>query len=871
MVRCLYCVVITLVINFVLIRSAEAQVGVMRATRPVQSARFIEAPRYIQQELREAERAIEEDRMSDAVVRLGDLLQRDTTDTADEDLAGQDFFLPPTDGRSGRYTNSKLRRARKLVSQLPTSAIETYELRYGPLARKTLQEAATTRDWNAVRDVRRKYFHTTAGFEASWLLAQHEMYTGHPLAASLLLDDVVKLPRAVSYLGDSIQVLYAAALKLSGRSLAEAAMPTSGEVTINGKSVTLPTEVDVDEWIATRFSYGQTRAGGDITSYRMFGAQHGRNEISAGQMPLANARWQLETTSTPREARTLEKYAEELAASSKLPPPSLMPLRVGDQLLMRTTNYLFGVDYNTGKRVWNYPWYSTDEAFEDEQTPMMFSGQRGVNSLLSQRVWNDMPYGQMTSDGRRVFFVDNLNEVEAATFSPIMGLQGTRPSDNSTNTLVALDLPTEGKLLWRLGEGADESSSLSDAFFLGPPLPLDGRLYVMVEVAGDILLVCLDSVTGDEIWRQQLVAVETGSVDIDITRRVSGATPTYSDGVLICPTGAGAIVAVDLVDRMLRWGVSYSRRPIMQQMMGTRGGSIDPSLLMQRWHHGVAVVVDDAVFVTPTESDTLMSLDLLSGAKRFPDRDREDSRYMAGVRDGKILLVGSKRLIALDSKTGDEQWVTQEDLLAPGLQVVGRGVFGDNDYLVPTSANQLIRIALDDGKVLERRATQYPLGNLLAVDGEVISQGATSLSVAYGEASLEPLVNAMLKEDPTNFEALVRKAELLIQRDSRREALKLLQRARDVKSDSVEVRMLSVAAMLGLLREGAEDSEQLADQLESMIDRPSERVKFLSLRIRAALKNQEIEQATDRIIQLSALIAGDPLLNHSGEGAVDDV
>ena len=62
--------------------------------RPMtQSGRFIEAPRCIQQQIREAERSLEKNEESDAVVRLGDLLQRDPQDLGDSDLAGQDFFL----------------------------------------------------------------------------------------------------------------------------------------------------------------------------------------------------------------------------------------------------------------------------------------------------------------------------------------------------------------------------------------------------------------------------------------------------------------------------------------------------------------------------------------------------------------------------------------------------------------------------------------------------------------------------------------------------------------------------------------------------------------------------------------------------------
>ncbi len=79
------------------------------------------------------------------------------------------------------------------------------------------------------------------------------------------------------------------------------------------------------------------------------------------------------------------------------------------------------------------------------------------------------------------------------------------------------------------------------------------------------------------------------------------------------------------------------------------------------------------------------------------------------------------------------------------------------------------------------------------------SQGPTTLAVAFGEATLEPIVNRMLEEDPNDFEALVRKSELLIQRGQRDEALELLNRARAMEPDNDEVRMLSVEAMLGSL------------------------------------------------------------------------
>ncbi len=545
------------------------------------SGRFIEAPRSIQQQLREAERALEEKRYSDAVVRLGDLLAVENEDRDDADLAGQDFFLDIDDSRADGVpiNSSLLRAARQMIGTLSAEALETYELRYGPLARKLLAEAAQSRDWEQVREVRRKYFHTTAGFEASALLAQHEVYEGHPLAASILLDDVVSVPRAVNHLGRGIVLLHASASKLGGRVVAESSGKGGGEIVVGGTSEPFPGPNEISGWLAERVSVIDGFSGSDPLDYPVFGGGPSRNGTSAGQMPLTNLRWKLNTSASPLQERRVRKAAEELTTSGKLPPPSWTPLRVGNQLLMRTTERLVGVDYRTGKRIWTYPWQSSSETFDQDETSLdVISGEYDSSDLLSQRVWNDLPYGQVTSDGTRVFMLDDLREVEMASYNTgMLNLRGTRPADTRTNTLVALDLETEGKLLWLLGAGADKESGLTDAFFLGPPLPLDGRLYVMVEIAGDINVCCLDPATG-----QRTMAAAGRGRGIRRHRFRSNpprgcATPTYHEGLLICPTGAGAIVAIDLADRMLRWGVNYDRNMEMMRNVFGRGRTLEPT------------------------------------------------------------------------------------------------------------------------------------------------------------------------------------------------------------------------------------------------------------------------------------------------------
>ena len=799
-----------------------------------QPGRFIEAPRSVQQQLREAERALSQGEDTDAVVRLGDLLQRDPRSFDDADLVGQDFFSELDEGErpSHLVQESVLRKARAMIGDLSRAARETYELRYGPLANKLLSDAAATRDWETVGEVRRKYFHTKAGYRASYLLAQRELHRGRALAASILLDEVVTSPLAVEHLGEAVQQMHRDALRMSGRS-----------------------DSAIDESVYAEEEFVRR----DPEDYHMLGGRPDRNGLSSSQMPLSRLRWELRTTGRARQERTLAEIESDLAATGNLPPPSWIPLRVGDQLLMRMTDRLVGVDFRTGCRVWTWPWSEPDRSLSMASAQV----EEDPEELLSQRVWNDLPYGQVTSDGERVYLLDDLGAVESASYGPF---RGTRPADKQTNTLVALDLATEGKILWRCGAGANDGSDLAEAFFLGPPLPLDGKLYVMHELAGDINLSCLDPLTGVEQWRQQLVAVETGGIETDPIRRVAGAMPTFHQGLLICPTGAGALVALDLHDRMLRWGVSFSRnREMMNTINGSRG--LETTQLMKRWHTGTAIASGNSLIVTPVESDRLMVLDVLSGERRFAEKNRVQLRYVAGVRDGKFFAVGSKQVRAFDLNTGASEWTTPPDMLAAGQQIIGRGIFGENDYLLPTSTNQLIRISLDRGEVLERRHTKYPLGNLVAVGGEVIVQGPAKIAVARGQASLEPWVTEMLAKEPDHFQALVRKAELLIQEGRRRDALEWLARAREIDPLDDDVHLLSVSAMLGALRENLDAEGELVETLDRLIDQPTERAEFLSLRARGAIQSSDFVEAIEHLIELSAML---PRLTQS-EVAADQI
>ncbi|MCH1494339.1 MAG: PQQ-binding-like beta-propeller repeat protein [Rubripirellula sp.] len=861
--------------------------GLFRPMQNVPPGRFLDLPRSLQQTLREAEESIEQGQYSDAVLRLGELASGDYSQSTLGELEGQDFFLsrevslPP----ERPVATSFLKRVRFLLGTLPEEAIATYELRYGPLARKTLLEAAENRDWQGVGEVRRMFFHTLAGYEASFVLAQRAMLLGHPLEASLYLADLIPSDRAVSHLGDSVLCMYAAACASSNQELSPQGFLNRFDagpiqVQVGGNSYRFSSMEELSAWAKDRFSPKPSSATElpkeDVwvkqqEAFTLFGGDPSRNRAVGGQLPLSTERWRLSTTASPLQERTLRQDVEELRTSGRLPPPSWVPLKVGGQVLMRTTERLVGVDHRTGKRIWTYPWHLGDEVIQEEASPLdaMFQEQKRP-PLLSQRVWNDVPYGQVSSDGKQVYLLDQLGQLESVTMNAMLNMRGVRRVQSQYNTLVALDLEKQGKLRWRIGSQGDPGSALTDAFFLGPPLPIDGRLYVMAEIAGDICLCCLDPANGDELWRQQLVTVESGGVQTDPIRRVAGAMPTYHEGVLVCPTGAGAIVGVDLVDRTLRWGATVERNAEMYRTINGSGRGLEGAKLMQRWHNGAALVEGATVLVTPIESDRLYALDLRSGERLFAEKNRVHMMYVAGIQDGKFIVVGTHQIRAFDVNTGDAVWTTARDLVTVGQQISGLGVFGAFDYFVPTTTNEIIQVSLADGTVRQRRETQYPLGNLVAVDGELITQSPTSLAVAYGQSTLQPEVDQRLAEDPEDFTAMIRKSELLIQEGDLTAALEYLDRARKMRPEDDEVRTLSVAALLGQLRANQSMDSSLVDVLGSLIDRPRQRVELLGLQVRAAIATKDYENAINRLLELSSLVASDSLLDSSDLALADD-
>ena len=130
------------------------------------------------------------------------------------------------------------------------------------------------------------------------------------------------------------------------------------------------------------------------------------------------------------------------------------------------------------------------------------------------------------------------------------------------------------------------------------------------------------------------------------SRRTGGATPSFADGVLVCPTSAGAIVAVDATTRNLLWGYQYPRsQPAVN--LGAMRMQMYPieQHIGNHWADGTATIADGKVVATPVDSEYLYALNLINGEVQWKI-GRGANLYVATIHGGNVIVVGREQVSA---------------------------------------------------------------------------------------------------------------------------------------------------------------------------------------------------------------------------------
>lgn len=668
-------------------------------------------------------------------------------------LDGPDAFVPVRGAETeiARWTTLHAE-THRLLESLPAAGRESYEQTQGPRARELLLQANHPGDAQLLADVSRRYLHTKAGAEATRLLGVHHLDRGRHALAALSFERLFGLPDAQKL---PPSTLFPAALAFQ-----RAGDKARADQTWKQLRTTAPGGARLGDKLVSlaemQASLGKNRpAAREIkegAEWPFFRGDAARSAWSAAGDFASEPRWRHETAHETATRAWVQEAIKQQEVRGEPVLPNFFPIVAGGKVVYRSYRGIHAVDLVTGKRLWEFESEGGLDTLGQELKYFPYV-ESWVNAHLLHNphaLFGNSVVGTLTTDGERVYAVEDLaippyqnsyhyrgRPVAALEYSFTPGL--TEAAHHSR--LVALDLKS-GKLVWeRGGPGTlKRKDDLYPAYFLGPPLPVGGKLYGTIEKDQMQQLICLNPATGELLWTKTLGLAPTRLL-ADPARRLQAVHLAHAEGILICPTNAGFLFAVDLVSRSFLWACSYreplpSPEPEMPQngrWPGRGRGAPTPgapSVLRPSWATSAPIIHEGQVIFTAPDDRSVHCLNLRDGTYRWKVKPAEGDLDLAGVSRGKVLLVGKLGCRALRLSDGKMVWETLTGVPS------GLGILGDGVYYLPLKAAGQDRrpavyaIHLDTGRIESplHSPRDEACGNLIFHQDTIFSQTATTIT-----------------------------------------------------------------------------------------------------------------------------------------------
>ncbi len=809
--------------------------------------------RQLSQDLEQAERLLEEGRYSEGLPLVDRILG-----------ASEDSFDARTARDSTQLAQSLKTAARNLLAKLPPDGYAALELATGVTARRHLDEGLKSANYAAIARVAGRYPYTKAAAQATAIVAQTEQDAGNYSTAARLYEELAASPATDEGARLLLRVKGALCWSEAGQGHAlDTALAALKQHSQGDSAPQLRQWVgdDFEKWAESlRDKLSQQQAPADRTGqWPTEGGSPTRNPIVAGGVPHAWSAWQARTVVDVALADRLQDREHTLLQQEESWLLAASPIAVGDLVIVRTPRNVVAYDWATGRRVWETR--ATTDELDAEMTLTITeqTGKRGKSISLDpveQRVWADSVYGSLSADGRRAYAITDLMPVTGNGSSwggPFFWPGEPDDIETAGNTLCAYELESEGKLVWRLS-GATAKGDVAGVFFLGAPLAVGNNLHVMAEISNTIYLITLEPTTGEVLWKQPLVNMER-SVEVDTLRRLAGATPSYAEGLILCPTGAGTIVAVDALDRSLRWvhrfAVDKSETQPERSGWNQNVGAYQAKL-GQRWSRSRCTVHDGYIVASCAESKSLHCLELATG-KLLWETPRHDWRFVVAVGAGKVFLGSSTGVEARNLVDGKVAWSHKPLKLTPGGVILGLGLLDKHQLLLPISPGRVAVLDVVSGKIGDTVALRpgEVLGNLAYHRGSLLSQHATGVSRFEQADRVRKRAEQSLADESDNATALRLQGELIWSEGDLTQAIAPLRRAYELAPDDQLVRERLSEALLEALRLDYPAYRQQSDLLAKLLAAGPQRLELIRLHIDGALAMGDLEQAWEHALELT--------------------
>ena len=360
--------------------------------------------------------------------------------------------------------------------------------------------------------------------------------------------------------------------------------------------------------------------------------------------------------------------------------------------------------------------------------------------------------------------------------------------------------------------------------------------------------------TGKLIWQQPLVT--TGAEgDYDIPRKTSGLAPSASDGILVCPTNSGAVVAVDASTHALRWGYLYAPT---EEHRNYRRFNV-PHLLRAQMRNGASwvdsnpIIVDGKVLVTPSDSNEVHCLGLLDGQLLWK-APSEDALYIATVADGNVVVVGTNGIHALRLEDGKAGWNDAPVPLPEGTTVGGRGFVSGGRYVLPLIHGAVFCFDAATGKNPQTvfSPTGALPGNLVCHKGRVLSQTPTGLTLFYQRGFLKEYLEKALPGRPDDPTLLTLRGEMSVSNGDYATALDAFRLAyKGLPNEQTRARLWRV--LYDLLASRSDASAELWREADALSTTTSRKIAMMRLRARRSRDAGDLVTAIPIYLDLLSL------------------
>ncbi len=426
------------------------------------------------------------------------------------------------------------------------------------------------------------------------------------------------------------------------------------------------------------------------------------------------------------------------------------------------------------------------------------------------------------------------------------------------------------------GNSENHTSELAGHFFLGAPLVVGTRLYVMAEKERQLKLVVLDAATGSVIRSQRIGYVDT-SIDSDMARYSLACTPRFSRGVVVCPTQKNVLVGIDEAGGNLLWTYYYG--DLVKTEHDTGWAAVN-RLHGHRGFDAPLHVSGDQVFYLPRQSNRLHCIDLLSGQGIWAV-DRQRAEYVGHIDENVIVVVGRQHCRGLVRETGEQLWE-----LRCGTPV-GRGVCQNGTFLLPVEEGRVIAIDVFTGSKVgfcaskevrdkwlsvfshskaqnDKVHSSWNLGNLVVDGDRVLSLSAREI-VAFVPARirLKELYEQIAWNEPTRDEhLLIGELELLLGEftASQQHLMKCKEAfAFDEKALFAEHLMRELFYLQ--LEQSPAECESILAKLDKASHSSTERGRYLMHRTKVQNENKNYGDVIAAAHQLAAVDLAEPLNN----------